>query len=54
MLNSNIRCIEIVLTPVIKFLNQCLIVTLDVLKFEPYDKNGAYFTLNSNIRCIEI
>ena len=32
-----------------------LTLTWDVLKFEPYDKNGAYFTLiNINMRCIEI
>ena len=54
LLNSNIRCIEII--PCLYFWHKqmCWIVTLDVLKYRSILKNKIRILLNSNIRCIEI
>ena len=53
-LNSNIRCIEMVLSHTWASQSRSWIVTLDVLKYANFGNDDIWGTLNSNIRCIEI
>ena len=53
-LNSNIRCIEMIITKLESVGSIRWIVTLDVLKFCSMLPLSFPVALNSNIRCIEI